>query len=133
MPISPGTAHKARVFITGSADGLGYAVAKTLLDQGHDVVVHVRSKARLVAVNELVDRGAIARVGDLSDLRHLREQARSHFRMGERACSRKQCQSRNEITGQPRFSASARKFESGSTATGFATCSSNARSFIESL
>lgn len=75
MPISPGTAHKARVFITGSADGLGYAVAKTLLDQGHDVVVHVRSKARLVAVNELVDRGAIATVGDLSDLSRVRDLA----------------------------------------------------------
>jgi NAD(P)-dependent dehydrogenase (short-subunit alcohol dehydrogenase family) len=30
----------ARVFITGSADGLGRAAARTLLDAGHDVVVH---------------------------------------------------------------------------------------------
>lgn len=42
-------------------------------------------------------------------------------------------QSRKLITGQPRFSASARKLGSGSTAIGFVTCSSNAKSFIESL
>ncbi|WP_221622609.1 hypothetical protein [Burkholderia sp. Bp8990] len=41
-----GAGRKARVFITGSADGLGHAAAKTLLSRGHDVVVHVRSKAR---------------------------------------------------------------------------------------
>lgn len=67
--------RKSRVFITGSADGLGYAAAKTLLDQGHEVVVHVRSKARLVAVKELVDRGAISTIGDLSDLAQIRELA----------------------------------------------------------
>ena len=42
-----GAIPKARVFITGSADGLGHAAAKTLLEQGHEVVVHVRSPARL--------------------------------------------------------------------------------------
>jgi NAD(P)-dependent dehydrogenase (short-subunit alcohol dehydrogenase family) len=31
-----------RVFITGSADGLGRLAAETLLDDGHEVVVHVR-------------------------------------------------------------------------------------------
>lgn len=57
-----------RVFITGSADGLGRAAAQTLLDDGHQVVVHARSDARLAAVRDLVDRGAAAVVGDLSDL-----------------------------------------------------------------
>ena len=33
----------ARVFITGSADGLGRAAAQTLLEQGHEVVVDVRN------------------------------------------------------------------------------------------
>src|SRR3954469_15710672 len=58
----------ARVFITGSADGLGRAAAQTLLDDGHEVVVHVRSSDRVAAVRELRDRGAAAVVGDLSDL-----------------------------------------------------------------
>lgn len=71
-----GTGRKTRVFITGSADGLGHAAAKTLLGQGHDVVVHVRSQARLPAVKELVDAGAVATIGDLSDLEQVRDLAR---------------------------------------------------------
>ncbi|NDZ18968.1 short-chain dehydrogenase [Variovorax sp. WS11] len=70
-----GAGRKARVFITGSADGLGHSAAKTLLAQGHEVVVHVRSNARLPAVKELVDDGAIATIGDLSDLAQIRDLA----------------------------------------------------------
>jgi NAD(P)-dependent dehydrogenase (short-subunit alcohol dehydrogenase family) len=58
----------ARVFVTGSADGLGRLSAQTLLDGGHEVVVHARNDDRLMAVRELVDRGAAAVVGDLADL-----------------------------------------------------------------
>lgn len=68
--------QKARVFITGSADGLGHAAAKVLLAQGHEVVVHVRSQARLPAVQELVGQGAIAAVGDLSNLAQILDLAR---------------------------------------------------------
>jgi NAD(P)-dependent dehydrogenase (short-subunit alcohol dehydrogenase family) len=57
----------ARIFITGSADGLGRAAAQTLLDDGHDVIVHARRPERLAAVNDLVGRGASAVVGDLAD------------------------------------------------------------------
>src|SRR5437764_4052307 len=57
----------ARVLVTGSADGLGLAAARTLLDEGHEVVVHARSRERLAAVAALRDRGAAAVVGDLSD------------------------------------------------------------------
>ncbi len=57
----------ARIFITGSADGLGRAAAQTLLDDGHDVIVHARGPERLAAVNDLVGRGASAVVGDLAD------------------------------------------------------------------
>ena len=58
----------ARVFITGSAAGLGRAVAQTLLGDGHEVIVHARSPERLTAVNDLVGRAASAVVGDLADL-----------------------------------------------------------------
>ncbi len=58
----------ARVFITGSADGLGRLAAQTLLDRGHEVVAHARNHDRLTAVRDLVDRGATAVVGDLADL-----------------------------------------------------------------
>lgn len=65
----------ARVFITGSADGLGRAAAQTLLEEGHEVVVHARSANRLAAVRDLLDRGADAVVGDLSAMEETRDVA----------------------------------------------------------
>jgi len=55
--------HVARIFITGSAGGLGRAAAQTLLGGGHEVIVHARTAERLAAVNDLIDRGASAVVG----------------------------------------------------------------------
>jgi NAD(P)-dependent dehydrogenase (short-subunit alcohol dehydrogenase family) len=62
----------ARIFITGSADGLGRASAQALLDGGHEVIVHVRSTERRAGVADLVGRGASAVVGDLADLDRIR-------------------------------------------------------------
>src|SRR5450756_166638 len=73
-----------RVLVTGSADGLGHAAALTLQKEGHRVVVHVRSRARLAAVGELLEAGAKVVVGDLSDLEQVRgvaEQANEIGRM----------------------------------------------------
>jgi NAD(P)-dependent dehydrogenase (short-subunit alcohol dehydrogenase family) len=56
----------ARVFVTGSADGLGRNAAVALLDAGHEVVVHARSRDRLAAARDLLDRGAAPVTGDLS-------------------------------------------------------------------
>jgi NAD(P)-dependent dehydrogenase (short-subunit alcohol dehydrogenase family) len=36
----------ARIFITGSADGLGKLAAKALINQGHEVVLHARNTQR---------------------------------------------------------------------------------------
>jgi NAD(P)-dependent dehydrogenase (short-subunit alcohol dehydrogenase family) len=72
----------ARVFITGSADGLGRAAAQTLRDQGHEIVVHVRNSDRLTVVRALVDAGAAAVVGDLSDLEQTRGVADQVNRLG---------------------------------------------------
>ena len=58
----------ARIFVTGSADGLGRLVAASaLMDQGHDMIVHVRGEQRLASLTDLVSRGATAVVGDLGD------------------------------------------------------------------
>jgi NAD(P)-dependent dehydrogenase (short-subunit alcohol dehydrogenase family) len=56
----------ARVFITGSTDGLGRAAAKALIDEGHQVALHARSRERAVAVDDLASRSAGVVVGDLS-------------------------------------------------------------------
>jgi NAD(P)-dependent dehydrogenase (short-subunit alcohol dehydrogenase family) len=63
----------ARVFITGSADGLGRLTAQTLLAYGHEIVVHARNRERLEAIRDLLDRGASAVVADLADLEQTRD------------------------------------------------------------
>jgi NAD(P)-dependent dehydrogenase (short-subunit alcohol dehydrogenase family) len=73
----------ARVLVTGSADGLGRAAAHTLLERGHEVVVHARNRDRLTAVHDLLDRGAAAVVGDLSDPEETREVAGQVNRLGQ--------------------------------------------------
>lgn len=65
----------ARIFITGSADGLGRLNAQSILAMGHEVVVHVRDERRLAAVDDLVAKGAVAVVGDLADLDQTRRVA----------------------------------------------------------
>jgi len=65
----------ARIFITGSADGLGRATAHTLLHDGHEVIVHARNADRLTAVRDLLDRGAQAVTGDLADADQTRDVA----------------------------------------------------------
>jgi NAD(P)-dependent dehydrogenase (short-subunit alcohol dehydrogenase family) len=72
-----------RVFITGSADGLGRAAARTLLEGGHQAVVHVRNTQRLAVVHELVQQwGAEVVVGDLGDLDETRDLADQVNRLG---------------------------------------------------
>jgi len=72
----------ARIFITGSADGLGRETARTLLAGGHDVVVHARSEQRLANVRDLVERGAEAVTGDLADPDQTRQIAEQVNRLG---------------------------------------------------
>src|SRR3954466_8661180 len=56
----------ARVFITGSTDGLGRAAAQALIDEGHEVILHARSRERASAVHDLAPRSAGVVIGDLS-------------------------------------------------------------------
>jgi NAD(P)-dependent dehydrogenase (short-subunit alcohol dehydrogenase family) len=72
----------ARIFVTGSADGLGQAAAETLLGDGHEVIVHARSAERLATVNALIARGASAVVADLADLDQTRAVADQVNRLG---------------------------------------------------
>lgn len=56
----------ARVFITGSSDGLGLAAARFLLGDGHDVVLHARSKERAAEAQAAVSGAASVVIGDLA-------------------------------------------------------------------
>src|SRR3954466_6859131 len=65
----------ARVFITGSTDGLGRAAAQQLIGEGHEVVLHARSRERASAVHDLVPRSAGVVIGDLSNAAQTRSVA----------------------------------------------------------
>jgi NAD(P)-dependent dehydrogenase (short-subunit alcohol dehydrogenase family) len=56
----------ATIFITGSTDGLGRAAARTLIGEGHRVVLHARSRERASTLADLAPRSAGVVVGDLS-------------------------------------------------------------------
>ena len=58
----------ARVFITGSSDGLGLMAARLLIEQGHEVVVHGRNEGRSrdAVTAAAGTRGAVT--GDLSTI-----------------------------------------------------------------
>ena len=47
----------ARIFITGSTDGLGRAAAQALIQKSHQVVLHARSPERAAALDDLAPRG----------------------------------------------------------------------------
>jgi len=58
----------ARIFITGSADGLGLLAAKALVDQGHQVVLHARNHERkLDALNKIPGAESVF-TADLSNI-----------------------------------------------------------------
>jgi len=58
----------AKIFITGSADGLGQLTAKLLVDQGHQVVLHARNATRgRDALNKIKGAEEVL-VGDLSSM-----------------------------------------------------------------
>jgi NAD(P)-dependent dehydrogenase (short-subunit alcohol dehydrogenase family) len=58
----------ARILITGSADGLGQLSAKSLAEQGHQVVLHARNAERGRYAKQYVPGAEHVIVGDLSDI-----------------------------------------------------------------
>jgi NAD(P)-dependent dehydrogenase (short-subunit alcohol dehydrogenase family) len=56
----------AKIFITGSSDGIGLAAAQDLVDRGHQVVAHARSRARADEVRAELRGTEAVLIGDLS-------------------------------------------------------------------
>src|SRR5215831_18656000 len=65
----------ARVFVTGSSDGLGKMAAQLLLEQGNRVVLHARDEARAKQVMASVPGAETVVIGDLSSMRQTRDVA----------------------------------------------------------
>ncbi|MGW7679959.1 SDR family NAD(P)-dependent oxidoreductase [Kribbella sp. NPDC054772] len=64
-----------RTLITGSADGLGQMVARELVDQGHEVVLHARNEQRAADATAAVPGAAAVLVGDLASIAETRKVA----------------------------------------------------------
>jgi len=58
----------AKIFITGSADGLGRLAAKELVKGGHEVVLHARDAGRGQEALKSVHGAADVLIGDLADV-----------------------------------------------------------------
>lgn len=58
----------ARIFITGSADGLGQLAAKFLIDQGHQVVLHARNAERGKEALRQIPSAETVLIADLSNI-----------------------------------------------------------------
>ena len=58
----------ARIFITGSADGLGHLAAKALIQQGHQVVLHARNTERGREAIKKIPEAETVVTGDLSNI-----------------------------------------------------------------
>ena len=72
----------SRVFITGSADGLGRMAARLLIEQGHEVVLHARSQARADEAMIAVSGAQTAIIDDLSSIAQTRGLAEQVNRLG---------------------------------------------------
>jgi len=59
----------ARIFITGSADGLGQMAARILIENGHNVVLHARNETRANQALKSNPGAETVAVADLSSIR----------------------------------------------------------------
>jgi NAD(P)-dependent dehydrogenase (short-subunit alcohol dehydrogenase family) len=66
----------ARIFITGSADGLGQLAARRLVALGHDVILHGRNRDRAQQALHAVPGARTALEGDLAGIEATRALAR---------------------------------------------------------
>ena len=72
----------ARVFVTGSADGLGQMAAQLMVEAGHQVVLHGRSAERAAEARANVPGAEGAVHGDLSSIAATRSVAEQINRLG---------------------------------------------------
>jgi len=72
----------ARIFITGSSDGLGRMAAELLIEQGHRVVLHSRSEPRAKDALAAVPGAETVLVGDVSNIEETKSLAQKVNSLG---------------------------------------------------
>jgi NAD(P)-dependent dehydrogenase (short-subunit alcohol dehydrogenase family) len=73
----------ARLFITGSADGLGQLAANALLEQGHEVVLHARNAERARDALKKNAKASAVVTGDLTDIEETKALAQQVNQLGK--------------------------------------------------
>lgn len=56
------------IFISGSSDGLGLLAAKSLLSQGHQVIIHARNELRAKQLANQIPKKAQILIGDFESI-----------------------------------------------------------------
>ncbi|KAJ5162532.1 hypothetical protein N7492_007924 [Penicillium capsulatum] len=74
----------ARIFITGSSDGIGQAVARVLSEQGHSVVLHARNADRAASTQQAVPGAEAVLVADLRSVSEIKKLAAEANGLGGR-------------------------------------------------
>src|SRR6266404_4521723 len=74
--------NMSRIFVTGSADGLGKMAAQLLIDQGHQVVLHARNKVRAQDALAAVPGAETVAVGDVASISQTRDVAEQINHLG---------------------------------------------------
>lgn len=72
----------AKIFITGSSDGLGQLSAKALIEQGHRVVLHARNAQRACDAIKKNPEAETVLTADLSDIEETKSLAREANTLG---------------------------------------------------
>src|ERR1700752_566717 len=72
----------ARVFITGSSDGLGRMAAQLLIEQGHQAVLHARNEKRAHDAMAAVPGAGTVVIGDHTSISQVRKVAEEVNKIG---------------------------------------------------
>ena len=72
----------AKVFITGSSDGLGKMAASLLIKEGHEVVIHARNQQRAKDAMRSVPGAKSCLIADLSDIGETKDLAKQANQLG---------------------------------------------------
>jgi len=72
----------ASIFITGSADGLGFLAAKQLINLGHNVALHARNATRAEQLKAKLPEAANVLIADFSDIHAIHSLANAANEVG---------------------------------------------------
>jgi len=76
------TGAMARIFITGSSDGIGQAAAKVLADKGHQVTLHARNSDRAASAQKAVPNAEGCLIGTLDSIAETKKLAEDANKSG---------------------------------------------------